>query len=142
EPPRVGFSGKSTGQAQQRFTAAMHDGYPFGGDEPGLDVRQIEWLGQVVVGAGLHAGQPVLGVVQRGQQDEVGVRSTVARSDAAAQLDAVHARHHPVADHDVGAARVVQIERFGAVGGATRGVAEVCDYVLDQRTNVRVVLRN
>ena len=60
----------------------------------------------------------------------------------AAQLSAVHVRHHPVADHHVCADRVVYLECFEAVSGTARHMSEVLDDVDDKGPDIRVVLRD
>ena len=73
-----------------------------GEDEPGVELGEVDRLGQVVVGAGGHRPAQRRRVVERGEQDDVGVRAVVG-PDAAHEAGAVEAGHHPVAQDDVGA---------------------------------------
>ena len=138
----VGLGREAPRQTQQRFAATVQDSDTLGGNQACLDVDETERLGQIVVGAGLHARDAVVGVTERREQDEIRIRHAGPGPNATAELDAVQARHHPITDHDVRARRVVQLERFGAVGRAGRRVAEIFDYIGDQGTKIRIVLGN
>src|SRR4029077_14841334 len=71
-----------------------------GGNQPQMQVVDVECLGQVIVGAGLHTLERVGPIAEGCQQDEVGVGARVGANQAA-QLGAFDARHEPVADDDV-----------------------------------------
>ena len=61
----------------------------------------VDRLGQEVVGAGLEAAHPVLGLVEGRHHDHRDVQGGRIGLDAAAHLDAVHSRHHHVEQDDV-----------------------------------------
>ena len=76
----------------------------------------IERLDDVVVGAGVEAGDQVAAALARGEQHQVHVGERQLGADAAAHLGAVHLRHHPVENGERrrgGRAQV--IPRVGAV---------------------------
>ena len=73
-----------------------------------LQFHRVEGLGQVVVGACPHALDEVLAPVHAGQQDDVGIGSLIAGTDPGAELDAVHVRHQPVENEEVGTVRLLQ----------------------------------
>ena len=67
-----------------------------------LELRRVERFADEVVGAGAEPVDELLGVIDRGQ-DEDGQRCLVERlADEAADLDPAHARHHPVEDQEIG----------------------------------------
>ena len=70
----VGLGREAPRQTQQRFAAAVQDSNPLGGNQACLDVDETERLGQIVVGAGLHARDAVVGVAERREQDEIRIR--------------------------------------------------------------------
>ena len=53
-------------------------------------------LRHVVIRACVHAIHQVLGIGTGGEQENINIRFAVVSADAAADFDAVHARHHPV----------------------------------------------
>ena len=67
---------------------------------PGQKMILVVRLGQVEIRAGLQPPDNILRVGQRGQQDDRHILQRRVVFDRAAQLVAVHLRHHHVADHD------------------------------------------
>ena len=62
----------------------------------------VEGLGEVIVGAGVHAFDQVLRFGAGGEQQDVDVGFAVGAADAAADFDAIHAGHHPIQDGQAG----------------------------------------
>ena len=56
----IGFRGKATRQAEQCLTAAVDEGYALGGNQTGFDLVDVEGLGEIIVGPGLHARDAVV----------------------------------------------------------------------------------
>ena len=80
---------------------------------------EIDWLGQIIVSAGLPAGQLVAAVSERSQKQEW--RSRKVRTGAAnlfQKLQAIGAGHQYIADDDVGRRRVQHAQRFACIGRA------------------------
>lgn len=66
------------------------------GADAGEQLIEDEGLGQVVVGAGIQAGDAIGGRVAGGQHEDGGLE--IALAQLAAQGDAVLAREHPIQD--------------------------------------------
>ena len=84
----------------------------------------IDRLGQEVIGARGHARNGGLLVRERGDEHEVDVRGAVPFANLATKMDAVHARHHPVRNHDARGVRLESGERLHAIRGGDHLVAE------------------
>jgi hypothetical protein len=83
--------------------------------EPHLNGRTVDWLRQKVVNAGLSGEDVVFrACAQRGQENEICVRCSWACSHPAAKLQAVHSRHHPIADHHSHRITVESFPRFSS----------------------------
>ncbi len=64
--------------------------------------RVVDRLGEEIVGAGVETCDAVGRLVERRHHDDGHVRGFGIRLDAAADFEAVHARHHHVEEHDIG----------------------------------------
>ena len=84
----------------------------------GRDLVKVEGLGDVVVGAGSQAGHPVGDRVAGGEKQDGHVRVMGAQTFQG--LQAVHARHLHVEDHDVGMKARRLCQRVEAVRGRRR----------------------
>ncbi len=101
----------------------------------------IEGLGQIIVGAGVHAFDQILGFGPRGQQQYIYVGFAIGAADAAADLDAVHARHHPIEHRKTrGVGPLQDVPRLRAVAGDHSFVAPSGEHRLQHRLEDRVVL--
>jgi hypothetical protein len=138
----VRFGGETAGHTQQGLLSTMHDRHALRGNETRFDVFDAEWLGHVIVRAGLDRGQAVLRIAERGQHDEVRVRRTDTSAHALAQLYAVQPGHHPIADDDVGGLLVIRGQRLNAVARTRDRMAQAGYDILDQRSDVGVILDN
>jgi hypothetical protein len=94
--------------AVQNLQLAVLEGEPpvqlgdaAGGDQAHLQLVAVEGLAEVVVGACLESHVQVVPVPERRKKDEVGVPVPLLAPHLAAELEAVHAGHHPVADDRV-----------------------------------------
>jgi hypothetical protein len=88
--------------------------------EPGKQLVEGERLGEVVVGAGVEALDPVAHGVTCGEHQD---RQVVAGgAQGPGRLDAVEARHHHVDDQRVGGASGDGGEGLRAVAGQADGV--------------------
>jgi hypothetical protein len=65
-------------------------------------LARADGLGHVVHAAGLEGGHHVLGLGQAGHEDDRDVRGGRVGLQPARHLEAVHAGHHGVEQHDVG----------------------------------------
>jgi hypothetical protein len=76
------------------------------------------------VRTGLGTRDQVLAIAVGRHHDEVRVvRETVRRAHTPAQLAAVHSRHAPVAENDIGAPHSVDLRRVDSVAREPHGVA-------------------
>ena len=106
------------------------DGYAFGltiglalgrgdpaqqGAQPGQQLGQREGLGQVVVGPGVEALDPVAHGVAGGEHEDGDV--VAGRAQGAGRLEPAEPRHHHVHHDDVGPLGPDGGQRLGAVGG-------------------------
>ena len=105
-----------------------------------LDLLQRERLDQVVVGAGVEAGQLVVERVARGQHQH---RRLLARlvAQLAADLQAVHAGQVEVEHDGVEVVDHGQVQAGDAVGGEIDGVAAVFQVVAEVGGDVAGCLR-
>ena len=104
----VGVAGLGGHPAQQRA-------------QPGEQLLERERLGQVVVGPGVEALDPVADGVARGEHQD---RDAVADlAQGAGGLQPVEARHHHVHHDGVGVDAADAGQRLGAVGGGRDVVA-------------------
>jgi len=85
-------------------------------DWPGVNV--VDRLGKEVVGARLEAAHPVLRLIERRYHDHRDVQGGRIGLDPAADLDAIHPRHHHVEQHDV---RFDALDAFERVQSVHRG---------------------
>src|SRR5205814_8984247 len=102
-------AGKSGGGVRARLRAqrlarrahgAVHLGHLLARADARLQLRVVERLLQVVVRARLQAVHDVLLLVLAREQDDVDVGLARGLAHAAADLEAVEARHHPVEQRD------------------------------------------
>jgi hypothetical protein len=82
--------------------------------QPGPELLQREWLGQVVIRAGVQPGDPVRNQVSGGQHQDRGV--IAARPDRAAHLKPARFRHEDVEHDGLMPALQQRGQRGGAVG--------------------------
>ncbi len=92
------------------------------GADPGQQLLALERLDQVVVGAAVEAGDPVLGLGPGGQHQD---RHVTLLAEAAADLDPVEAGEAEVEDDQVGDEPDRHVERLDPVGGGADLVALV-----------------
>jgi hypothetical protein len=91
---------------------------------PAEQLAPVDRLGEEVVGARLEA-LDALGRLGRGDEDHGKKRGLRIRPQPAAELVAVHARHHDVGDYEVGRAGAHRLERLFAVERDLDLVAEI-----------------
>ena len=96
-------------------------------------------LGQIVVAAGAQAGDAVVDLAERRQDQHR--RGVAARAQPGDHRQAVAARQHAVDDHHVVVAAVGQREAAVAVGGDMRGVAGLGEGLLADSRRPRDRLR-
>ncbi len=90
--------------------------------EPGqrTDARDqrdlVDRLGEEIVGAGFQPAHAVRRLVERGDHDDRQVRGRELALQPAADLEAVHARHHDVEQDDVAQPLLADRDRVRAVG--------------------------
>ena len=103
-----------------------------------LDFLQRERLDQVVVGAGVEAGELVVERIARGQHQH---RRLLARlvAQLAADLEAIHARQVEVEHDRVEVMDHGQVQPGHAVGGEVDGVAAILEVVAEVGGDVLVV---
>ena len=94
----------------------LHGEQAAGDLQAGDQLPRIERLGQEIVDPGGQRLQALLAPAPAGEQDEVGVGSPGQAPDAAAQLQAIHPRHHPVGEHHLHATALQQRPGLDAVG--------------------------
>ena len=83
----------------RRGELAAHRGVARRGLDHRAELVRPEWLGQVVEGAGAHAGGSGLRAVVTGQHDDRGCRAGLP--ELPEHIDAAHPRQTDVEDHDV-----------------------------------------
>ena len=105
--------------------------------DAGRQLLRGERLREVVVGAGLEAGDDVVGVGPGGDHDD---RDVARAPDRPAHLEAVDAREHDVDEHDVGRVAVERLERVLAGLGLLDLPALVLEGHLDRGADALVVL--
>jgi hypothetical protein len=108
--------------------------------DPGDQLGRVERLDQVVVDAGGQADDLVDGHALGGQHDHRKGRGERLGAQPAGQLDAVHPRHHPVDDGQVGAAALHHLEGLLAVPGLDHLVPVHPEVELDEARDVLVVV--
>ena len=97
-----------------------------------LKFGEIARLDNVVVRAGIEALDDVQLAVARAEEDDVGADGLLDGAQAAANLGAGHAGHHPVADRERGCAGPLQnVPRLRAVLHDVRFVAEAREETRD-----------
>src|SRR5213593_3169858 len=69
-----------------------------GNAKPRLQLVEIEWFGDEIVGPGFHAFQVILLTNQSGDENDVRVPRLFSRTDAAAKLETVEIRHQHIRD--------------------------------------------
>ena len=106
--------------------------------DAGLQLVQIEGLGQVVVGAGLQKGNLVGGGDAR-RDDDDGQRA-IGAADGAHDLLAGHAGQHEIGDNDVRALLAQKQETLGAREGLAAPVAATLQMRADHLVDRGVVL--
>jgi hypothetical protein len=86
-----------------------------------LDARHelhvVDRLGEEVVGADFETADAVGRLIERGDHQHRNVLRLLAGLQAAANLEAIHFRHHDVEEDDVDVADVAQVQRFDAGRG-------------------------
>ena len=71
-------------------------------------------LGEEIVGAGVEAAHAVARLVERGHHDHRNVLGRRIGLEAAADLEAVHVRHHHVEQHEIAFGALAERQRLGA----------------------------
>jgi hypothetical protein len=100
------------------------------------DLVDVEGLGEVVVGAGLHGGdREALRAVRREQDD--GQRG-VACVDGGDELEPAHARHLEVGEHDLGVVEAGQ--RFGAGARGDHRVPAIDEHLAEREQDAGLVV--
>jgi hypothetical protein len=102
------------------------------------DLRDVEGLGDVVVGAFLERRDRVRHGAVGGDQDDVGAGRLLPH--AAKQGQAVDLGQPDVADHDVEDVGRDEGQRLGAVGGQRDPMSGLAERVTDQHTEVELVV--
>jgi hypothetical protein len=100
-------------------------------------LARVERLGEVVVRAHLQADDAVDLVAARREHD---YRQPGARSQVAAQAQAVLARQHDIEHDEVGAARLQDAPHLAAVGGARDAKAVALEVIAQQPADFGVVI--
>ena len=78
-------------------------------------LRRIERLDEIGVGANVESHQLVVAAGPRGEQDHGNVAGPLVTLQRATELVAVHLRHHHVTDDEIGKRGDREIESLGAV---------------------------
>jgi hypothetical protein len=73
----------------------------------------VDGLGEEVVGSCLQSLHPVRGLIESGDHDHRDVLRARLRFEPAADLEAVHPRHHHVEQHHVGTLARADMQRLG-----------------------------
>ena len=107
------------------------------GPDPGQQLLALEGLDEVVVGAAVEAGHPVLGLGAGGQHQD---RDVAVAAQAAADLDAVHPRQPEVEHDQVRNEAGGDVERLDSVGRGAYFVALVAERAAQDVGDVDVVL--
>jgi len=94
----------------------LHGEQAAGDLQAGDQLPRIERLGQEIVDPGGQGLQVLLAPAPAGEQDEVGVGSPGQAPDAAAQLQDIHSRNHPVCGRHLHATALQQRPGLDAVG--------------------------
>ncbi len=97
-------------------------------------------LADVVVRALAEPLEPVVLFLLGGQHDDRDVARAVVRAQAMAGLEAVHARHHDVEEHEVGLLAQADLERLLSVLGDEHRVAFALEDESDRFANPRLVV--
>ena len=101
----------------------------------------IEGLGEVIVGAGVHALDQILRFGAGGEEQDVDVGFAVGTADAAADFNAIHAGHHPIQYGQAGGILGLQDSPcFGAVARDYGFVAPLGEHRTEHGLKHRVVL--
>ena len=79
----------------------LHADQSLCGTDTGVQLVHIEGLADVVIGAGLEAGNQVLLAPSPREHDDVGAARIARLAQLAAELGAAHAGHHPVDDREL-----------------------------------------
>ncbi len=101
----------------QRKVLLLQVGDPQHGADPGPQLGFVDGFGDVIVGPGVQAGDLVLGGGAGGQHDHRGGAPLGGDAHFFEDLDAVHAGHHPVQQHQVGPVLLEPFKGFGAAVG-------------------------
>src|SRR4051812_43174860 len=107
------------------------------GPDPRQQLLALEGLRQVVVGAAVEAGHPVLGLGAGGQHQD---RHVAVAAQAAADLDSVEARQPEVEHDQVGHEPGGDVEGLDPVGRGADFVALVAERAAEDVGDVDVVL--
>jgi hypothetical protein len=124
------------GAGEHRARPARHP--PEDGADPREELLEVERLHEVVVGARVESGDPVLDRVARRQHDDR--RHDAPRSPAAQDVDARLAREHPVEQHDLDPALGEGALRAGRGGERADAVTLLRESPLEERSDATLVL--
>ena len=108
--------------------------------QPGEEFSELEGLGEVVVGPGVEAKDPVVDPVAGRQQQHRG--PPALGPQGAADLEAVGLGDHGVEDDGVEVELPGRPERLGAVAGHVDGVALVFETAPDEGGHLGLVLHD
>ena len=117
--------------------AAAGDGAAQDGVDAQRQLRRLERLGHVIVGADGEAADAVFRHAARGQQHDRHFRGL---AHAFGQREAVLDRHHHVEDEQVEIHGVEQLARAGGVGGGRDARAGLREIALEQFADAVVVV--
>jgi hypothetical protein len=108
------------------------------GPEAGEELAEREGLGQVVIGAAVETGDPILHRVPCGEHEDG--RPAAAVADPAADLEAVHVRQHDVQDDHVVGVLGRGPDRVGASRRDVDGVGLLLEPALEEAGHLQLVL--
>ena len=92
------------------------------GAHPGLDLHDLERLGDIVHGPQLEPTGLVLDLVQGGDKDHRDIAGPFVRFQSGAHLVPVYIGHHDVEQHQVDIVLLQILQRLGAAGGHAQPV--------------------
>ena len=108
--------------------------------EPSLQLRKVDRLGDVVVGARFEPLHFILGGVERRLHDDRNERQTLVRLDLPRDLDPTDFGHHDVEQDQVGRCRLDELEGIRAVVRRARFVAPAFQPRLEHLDVVLIVV--
>ncbi len=110
--------------------------------DPRQQLDDIEWFGDIVVGAGLKADDDIIGAGTRCQDQHGHVRSACVVAQLADRLVAIHAWHRQIHQYQAWSPILRQPHQLMAVGRAYDLIAILAEGQLQQLPDVWVVVGN